>query len=235
MGIRGAVLSTVLIVVGACSATAPPGVVTSAMPAGSSPPRSTPTASDRHTALADLLAMIVIAPEHRDGYKRSLFIHWIDADGDGCDTRDEVLLSQAALLPFIRGNCAISGGEWFSEYDGRTFDGPAEVEVDHVVALGEAWASGASGWSMARRQDYANDLGVPWALIAVSSGTNESKGDRDPASWLPPRTGELCPYLASWIGVKVRWRLTMDQRERDAVARQITGCPYTRLDVPIAP
>lgn len=196
-----------------------------------------PNVSERHTSaepesLAELLRAIAIAPEHQAGYKRGLFPHWTDADGDGCDTRDEVLLRQAVKQPAIRGNCALTGGQWFSEYDGRTIGDPTEVDVDHVVALGEAWRSGAYLWTKAEREDYANDLEVPWGLIAVSAGMNESKSDADPADWVPPRAAELCPYLAAWIGVKVRWGLTMDEREHQAIATLIDHCRQTRLEVP---
>src|SRR5689334_17544925 len=127
-------------------------------------------------ALAEtLLSRVPVAEEDdRAGYDRGLFEHWIDADGDGCNTRCEVLLRQQ--LP---------DGGWFSTYDRTHVAHSSDLDVDHVVALAEAWRSGASTWDAARRRDFANDLDEPLALIAVSGSSNRSKSDRDPSSWRP--------------------------------------------------
>ncbi|MGZ6214240.1 MAG: HNH endonuclease family protein, partial [Candidatus Limnocylindria bacterium] len=179
--------------------------------------------------LAQLLAMLATAPEHRAGYDRSLFRHWIDADLDGCDTRREVLIAEAILPPIVGGGCSLTGGMWLSAYDGLAFSDPIELEIDHVVALAEAWDSGAYAWSPERREGFANDLGVTWALIAVSAASNRSKSDRDPADWVPPSASDLCPFVSAWIAVKVRWQLTVDDRERTALESLIAECPASRM------
>jgi Protein of unknown function (DUF1524) len=81
--------------------------------------------------------------------------------------------------------CAVSRGRWVSSYDGATWIIPSDVDIDHVVALKEAWESGARTWSATNRQRFANDLGHGWTLEAVTDNVNASKGDRDPAAWLP--------------------------------------------------
>jgi hypothetical protein len=181
-----------------------------------------------------LLAILPIAAEDRTGYERSLFRLWIDADGDGCNTRKEVLLRDAVTPPTIGAKCFLAGGEWFSVYDGLTFTDATLLDIDHVVPLAEAWDSGASAWSAARRKAYANDLGLPWGLLAVSASSNRGKGDRDPADWLPPRTEFLCEYLGDWVSIKARWSLTLDESEEQAIAGH-SECAATGTQVLLAP
>ncbi|WP_374005151.1 GmrSD restriction endonuclease domain-containing protein [Streptomyces ipomoeae] len=83
-------------------------------------------------------------------------------------------------------NCALSGGSWHSPYDDTTFTQARALDIDHLVPLAESWDSGASGWTAAERQAYANDLDDPRALIAVSAASNRSKADQDPTTWQSP-------------------------------------------------
>lgn len=164
---------------------------------------------------AALLARLRVAPEGpRQGYAREFFKQWIDADHDRCDTREEVLIAEsetpAQVDPY---GCKVIAGNWTSRYDGLTFDDPSELDIDHVVALAEAWDSGASGWDAARRQAFANDLDHPEALIAVSASSNRSKGDLDPAQWKPFRDTTWCQFARDWTSVKVTWDLTADPGE----------------------
>jgi uncharacterized protein DUF1524 len=217
-----------------------PGASVTAVPASPLPPTpqataATPTFGASET-LAQLLALLRVAPEHRDGYQRSLFVHWIDADGDGCDTRKEVLIQEALVAPSVGARCSLTGGRWFSLYDGLSFTDTAKLQIDHVVALAEAWDSGAWTWTPGRRKAYANDLAVPWPLIAVSGTTNQSKSDKDPAEWLPPAPAAECPFLSAWIATKVRWDLAVDPVEHDALATDIGACPTSVMPYePIGP
>ena len=199
---------------------------------GSPPPYPAP---DAERTLGELLALLTTETEIRAGYDRALFRHWIDADGDGCNTRYEVLIQEATRTPAVGSGCSLSGGMWVSLYDGLTFTDPSGLDVDHMVALAEAWDSGARAWTATRREAFANDLGVSWSLIAVSASTNRSKSDRDPAEWLPPQSGYRCTYLGDWLAVKVRWSLSVDPTERSAIQSLIGGCPSTRRPVEIAP
>ena len=137
--------------------------------------------------IVNLLDELTVTAEHDSGYDRDLFRHWVDADGDGCDARREVLITEAVTAPSVGSGCSLSGGEWLSRYDGKTTTGNGSAfDVDHMVPLAEAWVSGAHNWTADRREDYANDLGFADSLIAVSASSNRSKGARDPAEWLPP-------------------------------------------------
>ncbi len=215
-----------------------PTIVPTAGPTPDSTPATPtqPASSGDTTAgsqLAELLGRLRIADEQRAGYDRDLFEHWIDVDGDGCNTRYEVLIDEAVIVPTIGVGCTLSGGSWYSQYDGLTFTVPGDLDVDHVVALAEAWDSGASAWAAERRRDFANDVGVPFALIAVSAGSNRSKSDLDPADWLPPLSAARCPFVGAWIAVKVRWDLAIDPAEQLALRSLVVDCPATTMpDVP---
>jgi hypothetical protein len=133
----------------------------------------------------EALDQLPVRAEDRTGYERTKFKHWTDADRDGCNTRAEVLKAEAVSPPEQGPRCALSGGQWYSPYDDRYITGPRGLDIDHLVPLAEAWDSGASAWSAAEREAYANDLGDARALIAVSAASNRSKADQDPATWLP--------------------------------------------------
>ena len=186
---------------------------------------ATPVSAQAPTA-AELLNFIAVAPESNGStYSRSLFRHWGDADGDGCNTREEVLL-QEALVPITTGRgCKITRGRWFSEFDARTLTSAASIDIDHFVPLKEAWDSGASRWSASMREEFANDLGFGGSLIAVSSSSNRSKSDRDPADWIPANSSYRCTYAVTWIQVKYRWSLSADQRELAALQSMLALCP----------
>jgi hypothetical protein len=173
-----------------------------------------------------VLAGLRVAPEGpRTGYKRELFPLWIDADHDGCNTREEVLIaesrSRAQIDPY---GCKVVAGDWYSLYDGLTFTDPAELDIDHMVPLAEAWDSGASSWDTARRQAYANDLDHPQALRAVSAAANRSKGDLDPGQWKPTREAAWCEYANDWVTVKKAWDLSADQNEVDDLRVMLRTC-----------
>ncbi len=96
-----------------------------------------------------------------------------------------------------------------------------------MVALGEAWDSGAWDWTPDDRERYANDLGDQRSLVAVTDNVNQSKGDRDPAEWLPEFS--TCLYVRQWTAVKLRWRLRVDPDERAALIALAEDCPNTKL------
>lgn len=180
-------------------------------------------------SLDDGVRALPVAVETREGYDRDLFEHWVDADGDGCDTRDEVLLAEARTAPAVGPGCVLSGGRWRSAYDGVATDDPSTFDVDHLVPLAEAWDSGARAWDADTRRRFANDLDDPRPLRAVSAGSNRSKGDRDPAEWLPERA--RCRYAREYVATKLRWRLTVDRPERRALRELVAGCGPRTLHV----
>ena len=96
-----------------------------------------------------------------------------------------------------------------------------------------SWESGALDWTAQTRTDFANDLGLPSTLVAVTDEVNQSKGDRDPGEWLPPRTAAHCRYATRWVKVKYRWRLSIDAAERARLAEILSGdCGSKTLKIP---
>jgi hypothetical protein len=173
-----------------------------------------------------VLAGLRVAPEGvRAGYQRELFVHWIDADRDACNTREEVLIAEsrtaAQVDPY---GCKVVAGDWYSSYDGLTFSDPSELDVDHMVPLAEAWDSGAANWDATRRQAFANDLDHPQALRAVSASANRSKSDLDPGQWKPTRDAAWCEYANDWVTVKKAWDLSADQNEVDDLRVMLRTC-----------
>ena len=187
-----------------------------------------------HGTGLQLLARLATAPEHPRGYVRALFVHWIDVDRDGCDTRDEVLIAESRTTPRVRAGCWVAGS-WRSVYDGVTTTRASSFDIDHVVPLKEAWDSGAWAWTSARRQGYANDLGNSRSLRAVSAASNRSKSDSDPAQWLPPLRSFRCTYATDWVAIKVRWRLSVDALERAALRRILAACPARAVSLAVVP
>lgn len=168
-----------------------------------------------------MLLSLPVGPEREAGYDRDLFRHWSDLDGNGCDAREDVLIAERVAGRVV--GCTVVDGRWVSAYDGVRTANPSTFDVDHTVALAEAWGSGAWRWNEATRQRFANDLGYAGSLIAVSASSNRSKSDRDPAEWLPD--SGVCAYAKRWVAVKYRWRLSVDATERTALERILRGCP----------
>ena len=188
------------------------------------------SASSNPTALS-VLATITVQNEYKTGYVRSLFKHWVDANSDGCDTREEVLIAESQSKPQVDAyGCKVVEGDWLSPYDNVTHTNPSELDIDHMIPLKEAWDSGAWNWTSAQRQSFANDLSDPRPLIAVTAGQNRSKSDRDPSNWIPPQKSYTCTYLAEWVAVKSRWKLSMDQSEFGRVKNLLTtSCAATTI------
>ena len=186
--------------------------------------------SDTYSApLTTAIADLTVAQEVRTGYSRDLFPHWVDADRDGCHTRNEVLIAEADDPVTISGTCTITRGRWFSYYDRVSWTDPADVDIDHMVPLAEAWDSGARSWTTATRQAFANDLGDVRTLVGVTDNVNQAKGDQDPSTWLPQY--DRCRYLREWVAVKHRWRLSVDAAEKSALGSLASSCTNTTVTV----
>lgn len=155
------------------------------------------------------------------GYSRDLFPHWSTVSGS-CNTR-ETVLKRDGVNVVQDSSCAAVSGSWYSEYDGATWTAAADLDIDHVVALSEAWRSGAASWTTAKRQQFANDLTRP-QLIAVTDNVNQAKGDLDPAEWMPSRTAYRCTYARMWVHVKQYWALSMDSAEKNSLVNVLNGC-----------
>lgn len=173
-----------------------------------------------------VLNSLPVSSERDSGYERELFKHWSDLDGDGCNTREEVLMAER-VDGTVR-DCEVVNGRWRSKYDGVVTSSSRSFDIDHMVPLKEAWDSGAWRWNANTRERFANDLGYAGSLIAVSASSNRSKSDRDPPDWLPE--AKVCNYAKTWIAVKFRWRLAVDTAEKSELRRILRGCsPMMRV------
>ncbi|MDS0134015.1 MULTISPECIES: HNH endonuclease family protein [unclassified Amycolatopsis] len=173
------------------------------------------------TAKSELAALTVKADGSQTGYSRDKFPHWID-QGNSCNTR-EVVLKRDGTNVVTDSGCAATSGKWFSPYDGATWTAASDVDIDHVVPLADAWRTGASSWTTAQRQAYANDLSDP-QLIAVTDNVNQEKGDKSPDQWKPPLTGYWCTYAKMWVAVKYKFKLTVNSAEKSALTDMLNRC-----------
>ncbi len=211
--------------------TSPPQPATRPAVAAISPTRTTgPAATGTGPVAVALLALPVRGRAPRTGYSRNQFgPAWADVDGNGCDTRDDILRRDLAD-PFITagtGGCQASAGTLPDPYSNTSVPfvrgqaTSAAVQIDHVVALSNAWQTGAFAWTPELRERFAND---PLNLLAVSGRLNEQKSDGDAATWLPPATRYRCAYVARQVAVKTTYRLWVTPPERAAAAGVLASC-----------
>ncbi len=172
-------------------------------------------------ALTQLNELTVAADGSMTGYSRDKFPTWITIEGT-CDTREEVLRRDGVGIT-VGTNCQPTAGHWVSPYNGTTITVSSKVQIDHIVPLGDAWRTGASSWTTARRQAFANDLSDP-QLLAVDASDNESKGDRSPDQWMPPSEAFWCTYSKMYTHIKFVFGLTVTAAERSALADMLGTC-----------
>ena len=159
-------------------------------------------------------------------YDRSQWKHWTDEDGDCQDARQEALISESLVAVTFESErkCRVAMGQWYGAFTGVYVEAPGDLDIDHLVPLKNAHDSGGWAWSAARKQEYANYLGDPDHLIAVTKGANRSKGAKGPEEWRPPDEGYWCQYATDWAEVKMEWALTMIQREVEAIIEMLDTC-----------
>lgn len=197
--------------------------------AGTNAPHGQPAYAS--TALDVLAGIPVKGRAPKTGYARSQFgPAWADVDHNGCDTRNDMLrrdLTAVASKPGTR-DCVVASGILADPYTAASIsflrgEGTSTaVQIDHVVALSDAWQKGAQQLSEAQRLSFAND---PLNLLAVDGPANTSKSDGDAATWLPPNKAYRCAYVARQISVKASYGLWVTQAEHDAMARVLDSCP----------
>ncbi|MGH3759545.1 GmrSD restriction endonuclease domain-containing protein [Actinophytocola sp.] len=193
------------------------GAVVVSAPASATPP-NIPSES---TARYELYHLDVAPDGSMDGYDRDKFPHWSTVSGN-CNTRETVLRRDGTDVE-TDSSCAATSGRWYSPYDGATWYDSSDVDIDHMVPLANAWRTGASSWTTAERERFANDLSYP-QLIAVTDNVNQSKGDQGPDTWKPYRTSYWCTYAKMWIHVKYRYSLTINETEEDQLYRMLYYC-----------
>jgi hypothetical protein len=210
--------------------TAAPGAATSTPTTESAPQPTSAAPTTEQTALAAVDLLAVKGRAQVNDYDRDLFGQaWLDVDRNGCDTRNDILrrdLTDVVLKPGTHG-CAVLTGILEDPYSGheihfqRGVATSSKVQIDHVVALADAWQKGARTWSEARREQFAND---PLNLLAVDGPLNQQKGAGDAATWLPPTRAYRCDYTARIVAVKVKYALRVTAAERDALRRVLGEC-----------
>jgi hypothetical protein len=224
-GVTSGVTSAVEVPV---AAGAPSAVPTAVAPGTPGPTSAAAAPSPAAAALAKLL---IKGRAPTTGYSRDQFgPAWADTDRNGCDQRNQVLgrdLTDVTYRPAAR-PCVVLSGVLHDPYTGDTIaftrgqSTSDKVQIDHVVALSDAWQTGAQQLDAPTREMIATD---PLNLLAVEGVINQSKGDGDAATWLPPAKGYRCAYVARQVAVKTRYRLWVTAAERDAIARVLTACP----------
>ena len=143
-------------------------------------------------------------------YDRDDWGSWIDEDGDGLNTRHEVLAEESLINPVISNNKVVAG-KWFDKYTGKYFTNPSDLDIDHLVPLKNAYISGASNWSKKKKNRYYNYLKYDNHLIAVSKSANRNKSDKSPVEWLPPNKEYQCEYVREWYKIKTAWGLSIEE------------------------
>lgn len=187
-------------------------------------------AASTGNALAAVARLDVKGRGPKTGYTREQF-----GDGwatvNGCDTRDRILSRDLRAKTFraATNHCVVLSGSLADPYTSTTIHyvrgNGAGVDIDHVVALGDAWVTGAQQLTLTQRTTLAND---PLNLLAVDGPTNGAKSDADAASWLPPNKAFRCTYVARQVAVKGRYHLWVTPAERAQIARVLTGCAQAR-------
>ena len=178
----------------------------------------------------DQLHVLQMHSESVPRYSRDEFgQRWADVDRNGCDTRNDILRRDLRSLQMKTSspNCVVVGGILDDPYTGRTIDfhkgedSSDQVQIDHVVALADAWRSGAWQWDAPRRQEFAND---PTNLLAVEGNANQDKGASRADQWLPPNARYRCAYVQRQIVVKTSWGLGATPREKKAMKAVLDHC-----------
>ncbi len=185
-----------------------------------------------HLASTSLAKLAVKGRAPKTGYSRDQFSSgW--ANTGGCDMRERILARDMTSVVFRSPtDCTVMNGTLDDPYTGKTIPfmrGPSTsslVQIDHVVALGDAWQKGAQQLPKTTREQLYND---PLELLAVDGDANQQKSDGDAATWLPSNKAYRCRYVARQIAVKLKYYLWVTQAEHDAMARVLATCPTQEL------
>ncbi|WP_086572099.1 HNH endonuclease family protein [Streptosporangium minutum] len=216
---RGAVVATIAFTLAGCGLA---GQGTGDQSAGSG--------KSSAAALKDLNKLQVKGRAPMTGYDRDKFgPAWSDVDHNGCDTRNDILKRDLKDETFKQGthDCIVLTGILDDPYSGKTIKfergqkTSMDVQIDHVVALADAWQKGAQQWPVSKRKELAND---PLNLLAADGPLNSQKGAGDAATWLPPRRAYRCTYVSRQIDVKIKYDLWVTSAEKDAMQAVLNSC-----------
>jgi hypothetical protein len=199
--------------------------------AGISPSHATSVAS----GLSIIETQVTKGRAAKTGYTRAQFGQtWADVDRNGCDTRNDILKRDLTGEVFKEKTrkCVVLSGILIDPFSGETINfvrgnlSSMEVQIDHVVALSNAWQTGAFKLTLKERTAFAND---PLNLLAVKGRLNSQKGDGDAATWLPPLKSFRCDYVSRQIAVKLKYKLWFTAPEKEAMIRILKSCPEKAL------
>jgi hypothetical protein len=199
--------------------------------AGISPANAESVAS----GLSVIQAQVTKGRAAKTGYTRAQFgPAWADVDRNGCDTRNDILKRDLTNEVFKEktNGCTVLSGTLVDPFSGETINfvqgakTSSEVQIDHSVALSNAWQTGAFKLTADQRKAFAND---PLNLLAVKGRLNSQKGDGDAATWLPPLKSYRCDYVARQIAVKIKYKLWFTAPEKEAMIRILKTCPEKAL------
>lgn len=181
------------------------------------------------TAISVLNKLEVKGRAAKTGYTREQFPHWLDPDRNGCDTRNDILKRDLKLIIFKEGtrDCKVISGELIDPFSGKKLlfnlnTAASNIDIDHIVALSNAWQTGAAYFDKDTRSNIAND---PLNLLAVDASLNRKKGDGDAATWLPPLKSFRCEYVAKQVAVKFKYKLWVTSPEKKAITNILAKCP----------
>lgn len=178
-----------------------------------------PSAGDTQAILA-AQALVERGRSASTNYSRDAFgSAWKDVDRNGCDTRNDILSRDFTTASYKGGtnDCKVVGGTWTDPYSNESYtftEQPSEAQIDHVVALSNAWQMGADLWTDEMRTEFAND---PLNLIVTVASLNRQKSDSNAASWLPPYKPGRCDFIARQVAVKTKWQLFVTSSEKSAM------------------
>ncbi len=239
MAILAVALLTVVVVIGVSAWSASRGGASQSTPAPSSPVVASPSpqvnVGDPSVELAKLATLAIKGRAPKTGYSRSLFGRpWSDDvtvpyGHNGCDTRDDILRIDLVVVAVKPGShdCIVLSGTLHDPYSGTAVNfqrgqgTSSQVQIDHVVALLDAWQKGAQQWDEAKRRNFAND---PTNLQATTAAMNNQKRAGDAATWLPPNKSYRCTYVSRIVDVKATYGLWVTQAEHDAITGILTNC-----------
>jgi hypothetical protein len=195
----------------------------------SQPPTPAVSPAEQAADTATAVAVSLLPTKGRapmTGYDRDRFgAAWLDADRNGCDTRNDVLGEHLSAVTLEDNGCVVATGSYEDPYTGSRIDywhgHGALIDIDHIVSLGNAWATGAFGWPIEKRAAFAND---PLNLLPTDTGANRQKGDGDAATWLPPNTSYRCEYVSRQVAVKAKYDLWVTAPEKAAIQRVLAPC-----------
>ena len=193
------------------------------VPQASASPSTTDTQKPISAESQALLAAQALVERGRSAstnYSRDAFgSAWKDVDRNGCDTRNDILGRDFTTAIYKAGtnDCKVIGGTWTDPYSNESYtftEQPSEAQIDHVVALSNAWQMGADLWTAEMRTEFAND---PLNLIVTVASLNRQKSDSNAASWLPPYKPGRCDFIARQVAVKTKWQLFVTSSEKSAM------------------